>query len=149
MGGAAQDVLNHLLVNLVQSPGHDDTDPEAGDHEDNHSVENRDGREDGNANKPEPKEYIDLLVDNVEGKNTKAIMGRDCSRWTVLVKCALCHLSKKIILETMSSIMGVYLWEDNIHWIRSVFWVSSCHTQDIPAIGGELITEESIMEIFD
>ena len=49
----------------------------------------------------------------------------------------------------MSTIVGVYLWEDDIHGIRSVFWVSSCHTQDIPAVGGELITEESILQIFD
>ena len=70
MIGASENVFNHLLVNLVESPGHDDADPEAGDHEDNHSVDDSDGREDGNANKPEPKEHIDLLIDDIESKNT-------------------------------------------------------------------------------
>ena len=92
MGGAAQDVLNHLLVNLVESPGHDDTDPEAGDHEDNHSVDDSYGREDCNASKPEPKEHIDLLIDDIESKNAKTIMNGHGSRRTVLVKSTLGHL---------------------------------------------------------
>ena len=99
MGGAAQDILNHLLVNLVESPGHDDTDPEAGDHEDNQSVENRDGREDGDSNKPEPEEHVDFLIDDVEGKNTKTIMGGDCSRRTVLVEGALGNLVRMSYLK--------------------------------------------------
>ena len=89
---ASENVFNHLLVNLVESPGHDDADPEAWDHEDNHSVADSDGREDCNANKPEPKEHIDLLIDDIESKNAKTIMNGHGSRRTVLVKSTLGHL---------------------------------------------------------
>ena len=92
MGGAAQDIFDKLLVNLIERPGHDDTDSEAGDHEDNQSVEDWDRGEDGNANKPEPEEDIDLLVDDVEGKNAEAVMSGDCSGGSIFVKCALCYL---------------------------------------------------------
>ena len=92
VGGAAQDIFNKLLVNLIERPGHDDTDSEAGDHEDNQSVEDWDRGEDGNADKPEPEEDIDLLVDDVEGKNAEAVMSGDCSGGSIFVKCAFCYL---------------------------------------------------------
>ena len=89
---ASENIFNHLLFYLVESPGHDDADPEAWDHEDNHSVADSDGREDCNANKPEPKEHIDLLIDDIESKNAKTIMNGHGSRRTVLVKSTLGHL---------------------------------------------------------
>ena len=89
---ASENVFNHLLVNLVESPGHDDADPEARDNEDNHSIADSDCGEDGNTNKPEPKEHIDLLIDDIESKNAKTIMNGHGSRRTVLVKSTLGHL---------------------------------------------------------
>ena len=51
---------------LVEGPGHDNTGPETGHHQHDHAVKDGHGGEDGHRNKPEPEEYVDLLVDDVE-----------------------------------------------------------------------------------
>ena len=92
MCGAAENVLNQLLVNLVEGPGHDNAYPEARDQKHNESVENCNGREDGDANEPKPEEDIYFFVDDIECKNTEAIMPGNGSGWTILVESALRHL---------------------------------------------------------
>ena len=44
------------------------TTPESGDEDNDHSVDNCEGRKDGNAHKPEPEEDVDLRQNRIETK---------------------------------------------------------------------------------
>ena len=48
--------------------------------------------EDGHNDEPEPKQDKDLLIDDVDGQKTHAIISFDRSGGTILVECTLSHL---------------------------------------------------------
>ena len=54
-----------------------------------------DGGDDGEDDEPEPEEDVDLLVNDVQGKNTKTIKLLDSTRRTKLVELAFGHLKFK------------------------------------------------------
>lgn len=60
--------------------------------------------------KPEPKEHINLLIDNVKRENTKTILGLHASTRTIFVECAFCHLEEyvklKIYLDILEFTLG-------------------------------------------
>ena len=66
--------------------------PEAGDHEDDGAVDDGEGGHDGHADKPEPQEHIDFLVDDIQSKDTEAVVLCNRSGGAVLLECALGHL---------------------------------------------------------
>ena len=125
MSGTTKHIIDSVLVHLVQGPGHDSIGSEAGHQQHEHPVEDGQGREQSHSYKPEPEEHIDLLIDDVQSKDTETIMGCDGSRRSIFVEGAFGHLG-----------------EDFIHWIMSVLRTVGCHCQNIPAIGGELITKK-------
>ena len=49
---------------------------------------------DGKADEPEPEEDVDLLVDDIEGKNAEAVFPLDSSRRTELVESTFCDLGE-------------------------------------------------------
>ena len=91
-----EDICHRVLVNLVQGPRHDGVDPEAGDQEHHHPVEDGQGREQGQGHEPEPEEDVDLLVDDVERKYTETVESLYCSRGSEFVECTFRNLGENL-----------------------------------------------------
>ena len=105
-----EDIRHSVLVHLVQGPRHDGVDPEAGDQEHHHPVEDGQGREQGQGHEPEPEEDVDLLVDDVQRQDAETIVFGDGARGSVLVEGALGHLG-----------------EDHVHGVRPILGAGRRH----------------------
>ena len=58
-------------------------------------VDEDESGDDGQEDHPEPEEDVDLLIDDVQGKHTQAVLFLNSSRRTILVESALGHLKRK------------------------------------------------------
>ena len=85
--------------------------------------------EDCKDDEPEPEKDINLLVENVDGKDTLGIMSLDITTGTVLVEGALGHPGKH---------PG--------HGVRSLLLLQLRHGDDVTAVGGELSPQEVVHE---
>ena len=61
----AKYVFNHLLINPVVKSLHQDPDPDTGDGQNHDGVNEGKGGKDSNSDEPEPKEDINLLIDDI------------------------------------------------------------------------------------
>ena len=77
MVGAAETVVDNVLVNIVETVGHHNIDPDGGDQDDQEAVDEGGARDQSNGDKPEPQEDIDLLVDDVESEDAEAVLVLD------------------------------------------------------------------------
>ena len=77
---------------MEECSGHDDADSDTGDSNNNKSIDNVEDRDNGNANKPEPEKNKDLFINDVEGKNTKAIVDCHSARGSILIEGAFGNL---------------------------------------------------------
>ena len=64
--GTAEDVFNHFLVNPIVKSLHQDPDPDTRDGQNHDGVEECKDGKDSNSDKPEPKEDVDLLIDDIK-----------------------------------------------------------------------------------
>ena len=87
----ADDVLVHLSV----GPGVDHVDPHGVGDDGEQPVDQPDARDGCEEDKPEVEKDVDLLIDDVLGKDTQGVMLHQGARGSVLLEVALCHLKKE------------------------------------------------------
>ena len=126
MVGAAETVVDNVLVNIVEAVGHHDVDPDVGDQDDQDAVDEGGGRDQSKGDKPEPQEDVDLLVDDVESEDAETVLVLDGARGTVLVEGTFGNLG-----------------EHNVHRIGSLLWIHVVEGDNIPAVGGEGVAKKS------
>lgn len=98
--------------------------------DDGHSVDQDDSGNNGNQNKPEPEEDVNLLIDDVEGKNTEGIMLLDISWRPISMESTLCHPGK-----------------DFDHGVDSIHLISLRMSQDIQSIRRKSSSQEGIYDV--
>ena len=127
---AGQDVLHQILVNLAVELLHDGPDPEPEAREDRDPVDDGEGGDHGQEDEPEPKEYEDLLVDNVEGEDAEAVVLCDGARGPVHMEGAFGHLR-----------------EHDVHRVGPDLGVHSGHLDHLSPVSCELIAEEPVRDV--
>ena len=109
-----------LCLSDQPGPLSEDTQPQGGQEEESQSVDclqemvhiilssqhyimiytYEDAGDDSKEDEPEPEEDVNLLVDDVEGKNAEAVFPLDSSRRTELVESTFCDLGEmKIVMN--------------------------------------------------
>ena len=87
---------------LVVSDGllGDKVPPQPGHADDGHDPDGVEGGDESKEDEPEPESDVNLLVDDVEGKNAEAVFPLDSSRRTELVESTFCDLGEmKIVMN--------------------------------------------------
>ena len=143
---AAEHLPHGVAVHLVQGPGLDDGGPEPGGEQQHHAVQDRHGGEESHRQEPEPEEHVDLLVDDVEGEHAQAVVAGDGAARSVLVERALGHLGLKSVnplLYTDRVATTGHLGEHDVHGVCPVLGVLGGDGQHVPAVGGELVAQET------
>ena len=87
--------IRDLVPGHSARPGLDHGRPDAGPEEDPQAVEEEHAGDGGEEDEPEPEEDVDLLVDDVQRKDTKPVMSLGGAAGTKLVKTALGDLKQK------------------------------------------------------
>ena len=84
----------------------------------------------GQEHEPEVEEDVDLLIDDVQRKNTQSIVVLDGARGPIFVKLTLGNFG-----------------EHFVHRIHPGIKVLLRHSEDLSAKLGELVTEEHVREV--
>ena len=84
----------------------------------------------GQEHEPEVEEDVDLLIDDVQRKNTQSIVVLDGAGWPVFVKLTLGNFG-----------------EHFVHRISPGGEVLLGHSKDLSSKGGELVTQEHVREV--
>ena len=92
MIGASENIFHHGSFHLEECSSHDDADSDTGDSNDNKSIDNVEDRHGSYKNKPKPEKHKDLFIDDVERKNTEAVMNCHGARGSILIKGTFCNL---------------------------------------------------------
>ena len=87
------------------------------------------GGPDGDEDEPEPEQDEDLLVDDVHGQDTEAVLVLHGTGRTVLVEGALGDLGKH-----------------SAHWIDAILDLGFGNVEHVQAVGGELAVEEEVQK---
>lgn len=77
-------------------PNEEQIGPHLGTDDDDHSVDDHEGRQTPQNQEPEPQEDVDLLVDNIERQDAEGVMLFHFARGTELVKRAFGHTGKHV-----------------------------------------------------
>ena len=95
----------------------------------NHSIAHRNPRNNGQTNKPKPKENVNLFVENINGQNTKSVVDLKSSGRTESSKGTFCHFGK-----------------NQVHWITSIFWIQIGNVPYIDSIFRKESSQENVHE---
>ena len=120
---------NITVIKIIYPPG-DENDPELGHGEDDEPVDEGQSWYDGDDDQPEPDEDVDLLVDDVQGKNAEAVFLLHGTGRTVVVEGALGYLGK-YLGHGIGPVLGFH------------FWVC----QDVKSVVPELVAEEEVGKV--
>lgn len=105
----------------------EEADADVGEENGGHRVHHRPGTHHGQEDEPEPEEYVDLLVEDVEGEDAEGVYLLDRPGSTVLVEGALGHSR-----------------EDPDHGVHAVFLVDAAEAEHVRAVGQEGTAQERV-----
>jgi len=119
----------HLMGIRETSLGTEEVHPDLWSEDGDETVDERNSRNGRDNDKPEPKEDVNLFVDDVERENTKTVVVDDLSGRTIFVERAFRDFG-----------------EDFGHWVFSLVRVILCEGQDLAPVGRKFVAKKHVHE---